>query len=81
MESRIITKRVVGAAFSFYTTAEIRSMSVRQISSTLAFDHLKQPILNGLYDPSMGPIDKFSRYYNDYFVGASSYVAITRSIR
>ncbi len=58
--SRVITKHVTGAAFSFLTAAEIRALSVKQITNALTFDLLKQPIPSGLYDVALGPVDKFA---------------------
>ena len=59
---RLVTKRVSGAAFSFLSGAEVRSLSVKQITNALTFDLLKQPIPNGLYDVALGPVDKFVTY-------------------
>ena len=38
---------------------QIRKLSVKQITSPLALDNLKHPILDGLYDPALGPLDAF----------------------
>lgn len=49
--------------FSFYSPEEARKVSVKEISSDLAFDSLQRPINGGLYDPCMGvsPYDHLSR--------------------
>jgi DNA-directed RNA polymerase I subunit RPA1 len=59
MDHRVLTKHVTGAAFSFYSADEIRALSVKRITNPLSFDQLKQPVPNGLYDPTLGPVDKF----------------------
>lgn len=67
MDTRVLTKQVASAAFSFYSADELRALSVKRITNSLAFDQLKQPVPNGLYDPALGPTDKFCRcvcYFN-----------------
>lgn len=61
MDTRVLTKHVSGAAFSFYSADEVRALSVKRVTNALAFDQLKQPVPNGLYDPALGPVDKFGR--------------------
>ena len=49
--------KVVATSFSFYTAEDVRKLSVVQITSTVAFDTLDNPIPGGLYDPKMGPTE------------------------
>ena len=62
-DSSIITKRLSGVEFSYYTKAEIEAMSQQEIYTPIAFDHLFRPISHGLYDPAMGisPYDRLSK--------------------
>ena len=62
MDTRVLSKQVASAAFSFYSADEVRALSVKRVTNSMAFDQLKQPVPNGLYDPAMGPVDKFSKY-------------------
>jgi len=41
----------------FFSTLQIRKISVKQIVSPIIFDNLKNPIKGGLYDPCLGPMD------------------------
>jgi len=63
MATDYITKRLDGVLFSFYTSEEVRKLSVVEISNPVSFDALNKPLRKGLYDPSMGisPYDKNSR--------------------
>ncbi|RKP17001.1 beta and beta-prime subunits of DNA dependent RNA-polymerase, partial [Rozella allomycis CSF55] len=45
--------------FRFYTQDEIKKISVKQITNPIMFDNLGHVIPNGLYDASLGPVDKF----------------------
>src|ERR1035437_9891234 len=62
-DASIINKRLAGVEFSYYTKAEIKSMSQQEIYTPIAFDHLFRPISHGLYDPAMGvsPYDHLSK--------------------
>ena len=59
MESnqQVIRHQVSEVEFGFYTAEEIQKLSVKRITSRLAFDGLGNPVINGLYDPALGPID------------------------
>lgn len=56
-------RKLKGIQFGFYTQEQILSLSVVEIKNMLAFDELKNPIANGLYDPKMGvgPYDRFGK--------------------
>lgn len=56
-DQTILRHEVAEVAFGFYSDDEIRDLSVKQISSRLSFDALNNPVLGGLYDPSLGPVD------------------------
>ena len=56
-EEQILRHEIAAIEFGFYTSDEIRKLSVKQITSRLAFDGLENPIVNGLYDPALGPMD------------------------
>jgi DNA-directed RNA polymerase I subunit RPA1 len=58
----LIKDRLSGVSFSFYTKAEIKSLSVVEVTNTQTFDHLANPHTNGLHDKRMGvsPFDRSS---------------------
>ena len=41
---------------------QIRELSIKQITSPIVFDNLKNPVAGGLYDPAMGPLEQSGRY-------------------
>lgn len=51
--------KIESVEFDFYTSEQIRELSVVEINNPLAFDN-KTPIPYGLYDPKMGvnPMDR-----------------------
>ncbi|KAE8244306.1 hypothetical protein A4X13_0g6690 [Tilletia indica] len=57
--TRPLTSHIGGASFSFLTSEEIRAISVQQIANPVLFDSTNTPSRGGLYDPALGPIDKF----------------------
>ena len=48
-------------SFHLQTPEQIRKLSVKAITATEIFDQLNHPIQGGLYDPTLGPIDKGGR--------------------
>lgn len=48
-------------SFHLLTPDQIRRLSVKAITQPEIFDALNHPIKGGLYDPSLGPIDKHAR--------------------
>ncbi|KAI9906876.1 hypothetical protein PsorP6_003606 [Peronosclerospora sorghi] len=56
-DQTILRHEVADVAFGFYTDAEIRDLSVKQLTSSLSFDSLNNPVIGGLYDPALGPVD------------------------
>ncbi len=62
-DASIISKRLTGVEFSYYTKDKIKAMSQQEIYTPIAFDHLFRPISHGLYDPAMGvsPYDHLSK--------------------
>jgi DNA-directed RNA polymerase I subunit RPA1 len=37
--------------------SQVKRFSVKRIVSPLIFDNLKNPVVDGLYDPALGPVD------------------------
>lgn len=56
-DQTILRYEVREVGFGFYSDAEIRDLSVKQVTSRMSFDHLNNPVIGGLYDPALGPID------------------------
>ncbi len=58
-----IVNRVEHLQFGYYSSKEVRSLSIKEIKNPMAFDQLQRPLANGLYDPALGisPYDKWSR--------------------
>lgn len=52
---------VVSVSFSFFTPEQLRALSVKQITRGTTFDRLGRPQRDGLYDPSLGPVDTLER--------------------
>ena len=46
--------------FGFYSEEELSNLSSVEISNPVTFDNLSRPTQFGLYDPHMGPIDRYS---------------------
>lgn len=59
LRTLVIRDEVKATAFSFYTAEEIKKISVKRILTTASLDVLGNPIPGGLYDPAMGPINRF----------------------
>ena len=57
--SGVIASEVVGLWTGFYTVDEIRKMSVKKITNPVSMDNLGAPIRDGLYDPSLGPLEQY----------------------
>ncbi|GJQ14106.1 hypothetical protein GpartN1_g5897.t1 [Galdieria partita] len=55
---RNVLHQTESISFSFYKTDDIRKLSVRQITSPVAFDSLQRPVTGGLYDPALGVLDR-----------------------
>ena len=49
-----IQTKLSGATFAFYTDEEIEKISVKEITSSVAYDHLDRPIKGGICDSSLG---------------------------
>lgn len=56
-DQTILRHEVMEVAFGFYSDDEIRNLSVKQLTSRLSFDSLNNPVVGGLYDPALGPVD------------------------
>ena len=55
-----ITNSLDYISFDLYKSEDIRNLSVKQITESIAFDSLGRPIIGGIHDPSLGisPYDK-----------------------
>ena len=53
-----ISARITAASFSFLSSDEIRAVSVKAITNPVLFDSTNLPTDGGLYDPSLGPLDR-----------------------
>jgi hypothetical protein len=59
---QVVSKVVEAVGFNFYTNEEVHGISVKQITSPILFDNLRNPVSGGLYDPALGPIDQKGGY-------------------
>jgi len=57
----IIRSEIDSIEFGFYTDEDVRCRSVMEVTSPISFNHLHNPLPGGLYDPRMGPYEKFDR--------------------
>jgi len=48
---------VTGLSFSFLSSEDIRSISVKKIDNPILLDNLGLPTRGGLYDPALGPMN------------------------
>jgi hypothetical protein len=62
LRTLVIRDEVKATAFSFYTAEEVKKISVKRILTTASLDVLGNPIPGGLYDPAMGPLNRFETY-------------------
>ncbi|KAF9247391.1 hypothetical protein BU15DRAFT_84891 [Melanogaster broomeanus] len=53
-----VPSTVSSISFSFLSTEDIRSISVKQILNPVLLDDLNRPNVGGLYDPALGPSDR-----------------------
>jgi DNA-directed RNA polymerase beta' subunit len=54
-DRHVIRHEVEEVRFGFFTDAEIKAISVKQITSPVTFDALNNALPGGLYDPALGP--------------------------
>jgi len=54
--SNLIKNEISGVSFQFYTSDDIRKLSVKQVIEIDSFDMLGGPVPGGLHDPSLGPV-------------------------
>ncbi|KAJ3120698.1 hypothetical protein HK100_012689 [Physocladia obscura] len=50
-----VNRQVTGVSFAFYTSDEIRKLSVKQITNPVLLDAQNHPSIGGLYDAALGP--------------------------
>lgn len=58
--ARAIGEVIDGVSFSFYTPDDVRRLSVKALTNPVTFDELQHPVEGGLYDPSLGPLERKS---------------------
>jgi hypothetical protein len=51
-----INSQAAGLSFSFLTSDDVKSISVKKIDNPLLLDNLGLPTKGGLYDPKLGPM-------------------------
>lgn len=56
-----VHRSIKKVSFSFLTPEQVRRQSVKIITSPLTFDSLNHPVIGGLYDPALGPVEKNGR--------------------
>ena len=56
-----VHRNIKKVSFSFLTPEQVRKQSVKAVTSPLTFDSLNHPVVNGLYDPALGPVEKNGR--------------------
>ncbi|PSC74762.1 beta and beta-prime subunits of DNA dependent RNA-polymerase [Micractinium conductrix] len=62
LHSKEITTATVSAvSFGFFNDDEVRKISVKQVTSPIIFDNMKNAVRGGLYDPAFGPMDPKER--------------------
>lgn len=54
IDDQPIQDRIAGVSFSFYSAEEVKKLSVQQIVEPVAFDHLNNPVKQGLHDKKLG---------------------------
>ena len=60
-DRHVIRHQVQEMRFGFLSDADIRAVSVKQISSPATFDALNHPLPGGLYDPALGPTNPHNK--------------------
>ena len=58
-DQSLVSKEIKSVSFSFYDQTEARKISVKRITQPVLFDQLNNPVQDGLYDPRLGPIERF----------------------
>ncbi|KAJ3105589.1 hypothetical protein HDU97_007931 [Phlyctochytrium planicorne] len=53
-----VSAEVKGVSFSFYSSDELRKLSVKAITNPILMDNQGHPSVGGLYDPALGPIER-----------------------
>eukprot|EP00978_Attheya_sp_CCMP212_P001593 scaffold3255_cov48-Attheya_sp.AAC.2 len=61
LERAIVRRQVESVTFGLYSDEEVRTRSICEVTSPIAFDALGTPLPGGLYDPLMGPSSKVDR--------------------
>jgi DNA-directed RNA polymerase beta' subunit len=57
MAAGLLSQQIIGARFSFYSDADIRRLSVKQIVNPITLDAFGHATAGGVYDKALGPSD------------------------
>ena len=63
-DNKEIVNRIEHVQFGYYSSEDVRRLSVKEIKNPIAFDQLQRPLANGLYDPSLGNTIKLKNNIN-----------------
>ena len=58
--SQPIASSIGSLDFGFLSAEEIKSLSVKRITSATTFDQLVHPLPGGMYDPALGAFSEYS---------------------
>ena len=58
LNQAIVSHSPASVTFGVYTDDEVRQRSVCEVSSSVAYDALHNPLPRGLYDPLLGPTNE-----------------------
>lgn len=53
-----LTSEIKSISFSFLSTDDVRSISVKKIDNPVLLDNVNLPNKGGLYDPKLGPMSQ-----------------------
>ncbi|KAI9145359.1 hypothetical protein BKA69DRAFT_1050981 [Paraphysoderma sedebokerense] len=53
-----VGREIDSVHFTFYSTDQIRKLSVKSITNPITYDAMGHPNRGGLYDPALGPVEK-----------------------
>ena len=59
MPNGLVLREAKGVGFGFYTSDEMRKLSVKEITCPDQRDTMNRPLEGGLYDPALGPTDHY----------------------
>lgn len=71
--SHSLHTEVTSLSFSFLSTEDVRSISVKKVDNPILLDNLNLPTKGGLYDPKLGPMGP-----RDVYVGSVAFASKNR---